>query len=307
MYTYSGAPAALDTSLTALQIHHLMKSPTVLARRFRSIVDEHFIGDFLLTGRYKAVGGAIAYPASDLGIYTKDSPESVAPLSQYPLTQMDSGQLAIAQTMKRGLGTHVSDEEISRMLLSPVTDALTFLGNGVVKDVDSIALSVIASKLTNTYPSAAWTGASAVRGIITGIRQAKAQVSNLKLGLNVDTCVLQEGQFETVMAELLLAGMLPRENGNPLLSGVWPTVLGITWVTSPNVPFTDPLLVDRQQLGGMADEDIVSPEFNRVVNNVELASERLATRDGYEVRARRVVVPIVTRPSAGVRITGTGL
>ena len=308
MYTYSGAPAGLDASLTALQVHHLMKTPTLLARRFKSIVDEKFIADYLLTGRYKAVGGAIAYPASDLDIYPKDVPEAVAPGSQYPLTQMDSGQLAIAATLKRALATHVFDEEIARMLLNPVNDAFTFLGNAIVKAVDGAALGVIASKVTATYSTAAtpWTGANAARGIVTSIRLAKAQMSALKLGLTPDTVVLTEAQFEQAMAELLLAGILPRENGNPIVSGSWPEVLGVTWTTSPNVPFTDPFLVDRTQLGGMADEDIPSPEFSKA-GNVELSSERLQGRDGYEVRTRRVTVPVVLRPSAGVRITGTGL
>lgn len=309
MYTYSGAPAGLDASLTALQVHHLMKSPTLLARRFKSIVDEKFISDFLLTGRYKAVGGAIAYPAADLDIYPKDVPEAVAPGAQYPLTQMDSGQLAIAQTTKRALATHVFDEEIGRMLLNPVNDAFTFLGNAIVKAIDGIALAVIASKVTATYSTSGtpWTGATAARGIVTSIRLAKAQMAGLKLGLQPDTVVLTEAQFEQAMAELLLAGILPREGGNPVVAGSWPEVLGLTWVTSPNVPFTDPLLVDRQQLGGMADEDIPSPEFTRAVGNVELASERMQGRDAYEVRVRRVTVPVVTRPSAGVRITGHGL
>lgn len=309
MYTYSGTPAALDASLTALQIHHLMKSPNQLARRFKKLVDEKFIADWLLTGRYPAVGGAIAYPASDLDIYPKDAPEAINPGGQYPLTQMDSGQLAIAKTTKRGLGTHVFDEEIGRMLLNPVNDALTFLGNGIVKQVDSIALSVIASKVTATYASGAWTGGSAVRNIVTAVQQTKAQVNGLKLGLSLDTIVLTEAQYQTAMAEFLLAGMLPREASNPLLSGKgdWPQVLGITWATSPNVPFSDPFMVDREQLGGMADEDIPTPEFSKVVGNVEFASDRLKGRDGYEVRSRRACVPIVTRPAAGVRITGTGI
>ncbi len=309
MYTYSGTPAVLDTSLTALQVHHLMKTPSLLARRFKDLVDEKFIGDYLLTGRYKVVGGAIAYPLNDLDIYPKDVPEIVAPGSQYPLTQMDSGQLALVQTAKRGIATHVFDEEIARMLLNPVNDALTFLGNAVIKQTDGIALSVIASKVTATYSTAAlpWTGATAVRGIVTSVRLAKAQMANLKLGLSATDIVLNEAQFEQAMAELLLAGILPRENGNPAVTGEWPTVLGVTWTTSPNTPFTDPLLIDRDRLGGMADEDIPSPEFTRAAGDVEVASERLQGRDGYEVRSRRVNVPVVTRPAAGIRITGTGL
>lgn len=306
MYTYANTPAGLDTSLTALQVHHLLKSPALLARRFKQLADEKFIADWLLTGRYQAQGGAIAYPLNDLDIYPKDNPEVVAPGSQYPLTQMDAGQLAIAQTAKRGLGTHVTDEEISRTLINPVNDGFTYLSNAIVRQVDQVALATIASRVTATYASQAWTGASAARGIVVGVTQAKAQMSALKLGFSPDTIVLGEAQYQQAMAELLLAGLLPREQANPLQGGVWPTVLGLTWVTSPNVPFSDPFLLDRDQLGGMADENIVSPEYTRA-GSVELASERLAGRDGYEIRARRVTVPVVLRPGAGVRITGTGL
>lgn len=313
MYTYAGAPAGLNTELTAIQVHHLMKTPTVLTRRFKKLIDEHFIADFLLTGRYQVQGGAIAYPARDLDIYPDREPEVINPGAQYPLAQMDAGQLAIAHTAKRGLGTHVSDEEIARTLVNPVDDAFSYLSNGVVKQVDGVALSTIASKVTETVDVGdlgPWTGGEAaknVRSIVMSIQQAKAKMSDKKLGLIPDTIVLSELQYETVMAELLLAGMLPREQSNPLTAGSWPTVLGLTWLTSPHVPFTDPLLLDRTQLGGMADEKLASPEFISVTNNVELSSHRLAERDAYELRARRVTVPVVLRPDAGARITGTGL
>lgn len=311
MYTYAGSPAGLNKDLTAVEVHHLMKSPTLLARRFKSLVDEHFIADFLLTGRYQATGGAIAYPAKDLDIYPDGAPEAINPGAQYPLVQMDAGQLAIAHTAKEGFGTHVFDEEIARTLINPVNDAFTFLVNGIVRQVDSTALAAITSKVTETQAATkAWTGGTGddnVRGIVTSIQAAKAKVAQKKLGLNVDTIVLSEAQYEGVMAELLLAGFLPREANNPLVEGAWPKVLGLTWVTSPHVPFTDPLLVDRAQLGGMADENIASPEFTTVDNGVELASTRITDRDGYLIRARRVTVPIVLRPDAGIRITGTDL
>lgn len=305
MYTYSGTPAALDTSLTAVQVHALMQSPTVLAREVRSLTNEGFLADWLLTGRYQIVGGAIAYPTSQDTPFPKDSAEVVGVGSQYPLTQMDSGQLAIAQSAKNAIATHVWDEEISRLLKQPVTDGLNLLSNGVVKFVDSTAMAVIQSKVTQTYASAAWTTADA---IVNGVLQAGATLTNLKMGIVPDAIVLSVGQHATVMARLAMAGLLPRDtiNANPVLTGNWPNVLGYTWVASPNAPFSDPTLVDRAQLGGMADETIVSPEFRRA-GNVELASDRLAGRDGYELRARRVCVPVVRRPWAALRITGTGL
>ena len=302
-YTYSGTPAGLDTSLTALQVHSLMKSPTLLARYMRSILDEHFLGDYLLTGRYVAEGGAIVYPSGAEGLYPKDDPEPVGPGSQYPLTQMDAGTLAIAKTVKRGIGTHLWDEEISRMRMNAVSDATNMLQNGMIRLHDSLSLGVITSKVTATYASAAWSTAA---GIVNGVQLAKAQLSAQKLGVQGTTVVLKEDQFEKTMAVLLLAGLLPREQVNPINTGTWPQVLGVEWVKSPNVPFSDPMLVDRDKLGGIAIERIDSPEYSRA-GDFEVASDRLQGRDGYEVRVRRISVPIVTRPEAGVRITGTGL
>ena len=52
---------------------------------------------------------------------------------------------------------------------------------------------------------------------------------------------------------------------------------------------------------------VLQPDGSMVSIEEALASERMQGRDAYEVRVRRVTVPVVTRPSAGVRITGHGL
>ena len=316
MYTYSGTPAALDATLTAVQAHHLMKSPTLLARRLGDITREGFIADRLLTGRYTAEGGAIAYPIGVEGIYPNDDAEIVAPGGQYPLTQMDSGQLAIARTAKQGLATLVYDEEISRMKMQAVQEAILKLRNSIIKRVDGTALAVIASKVTATIAATApWVGgteAANVRGLVKTIAAAKAGRHDLSIGTDPDVIVLKEGQFNAAMAELLIGGYLPRESaGGPLATGVWPQALGLTWMTSQYTPFTDPLLIDTSLLGGMADETIASPDYSRAPQpgaNIEVHTERLAGgRDGWLAQARRVCVPLVTEPRAAVRITGTGL
>ena len=77
----------------------------------------------------------------------------------------------------------------------------------------------------------------------------------MALGLDLDTIALSGAQWAKVMALFASAGVLPREDGNVIVSGQFPTnLLGYTWVTSPNIVGSDPLLVDREQLGGMADE-----------------------------------------------------
>jgi hypothetical protein len=176
----------------------------------------------------------------------------------------------------------------------------------VVRTVDSRALAVILSKVTSTFASpSTWTTAGKIIEALTSISGTRADGGT---GLDLDTVVLKPAQYAKVIGMLVDDKALPREAGNIAISGNLPVdALGYTWATSPFWTSSDPILVDRAQLGGMADEDLESPDYVRVPDfNVETWSER-NKRDGYDVRARRVVVPVVTEPLAGVKITNTGL
>lgn len=302
-YTY---PVARPTgALTSEQTHALLNNPRVIARRVAELADQRFISDYLLAGRYAAVGGGVFYETGEQ-IFPADSVESVAPNAEYPQTVLTKGELAAAKTDKRGLGTIITDERISRGGADSVRQGLIKLVNGVVRDVDSIGMAVIASKVTDTFASSTWT---TVANIVSALAAAKATREDLSLGLDLDTIALSGAQWAKVMGLFASAGVLPREgNGNPLVNGNFPqNLLGYTWVTSPFIVGSDPLLVDRDQLGGMADEDLQSPDWSRSGTSlVEAYSQRTKT-DSYDVRARRVTVPVVIEPRAGLRITGTSL
>ena len=58
----------------------------------------------------------------------------------------------------------------------------------------------------------------------------------------------------------------------------------------------------------MADEKISSPGYTSSAGiGVETKAIRKDEFDRYDVRARRVTVPVVLEPNAGLRITGTGV
>lgn len=309
-YTYPGAAPALTESLTAVQIHHLLKNPTLLARRLQSLAQYRFLADFLLAGRFKAVGGAILYPNGDQ-MFTIDDPEAIGAGGSYPRTSIAENILSIAKTTKWGRDVEIFDEAISRMLLNPVNKALAVLVNSMVKHVDQVAMGVISSRVTRTKAaSASWAGLTAGDQIVEDVLMAVAETEELEEGYNIDTVVLKPTQFAKVRARLIAADLLSREAKNPITgdtaTGAF-DYMDLTWATSNHTPFTDPLLLDRQQLGGMADEDISSPGYSVVEGGIEVKTIRDDDRDGYKVRARRITVPVVTDPQAGVRITGTGI
>ena len=309
-YTYP-APAQTGSNLTVQEIHHLLKTPETLARRVRTLSEQRFIADFLLKGRFTATGGGIYYETGE-PVFTDDAAEEVTPGAGYPLTKARSGELAAARVSKWGRDVPVTDEAIARMKMNPVDKALTKLVNMNVKTVDSAALGVIASKVTATYNVTAgtnpgvWTTADA---LVNSVLRGQAQIKALDEGYTPDAIVLNDLQWAKAMGLLWSAGVLPRENGNPLLTGVWPEVLGLTWTSTSHSPVTNPFLVDTELLGGMADEDIASPGYTRAAGGaaVEVKSIRDDDNDRYKVRARRVTVPVVLEPLAGVQFTNTGL
>lgn len=294
-----------EGTLTTQQIHMLLQNPRLVAKRLAQLADSKFIADFLLSGRYSAQGGGIFYETGEQ-IFAADSTEAVAPGSSYPKTVLTQGEIAAAKTDKLGIGTDITDEKISREGMTVVRRALAKLANTVVKDVDGRAMAVIAAKVTSTSAaSAAWTTAGAVLETLVALHETRGDGT----GIDLETVVLKPSKYAKLLGIFVNAGVLPREEANILITGRLPlNLLGYTWATSARYTSDNPLFVDREQLGGMADEKLESPEFVSYGDfNVETASERVKGLDKYNVRARRVVVPVVTEPLAGVTITGTSL
>lgn len=301
-YTY---PVAYPSdALTTEQIHLLLSNPRVIAKRVAILASMGFLADFLLSGRFKAIGGGVFYETGE-EIFAEDAPEAVAPNAEYPKTAMTAGELAAAKTVKWGLETTLTDEKISREGMSVVNKALARLANTVIRHVDGVAWGVISAKVTSTAASDSWTSPGAAVKAVTAVQLERA---NLATGLNLNTIVLPPAQYANVLSMLVDAKVLPVEGPNPVKDGTKPVnALGLTWATSPFVTGTDPWLVDRDQLGGMADEKLTSPGYASASGtNIEGYTSR-TQRDSYDVRARRVTVPVVTEPLAGVRLTGTGL
>ena len=294
-------------NVSAAEALAFLKSPTMVAKRFSEILNaQEFIGLSLLTGNYGMEGGVIAVPKNEV-IRTDRAAETVTAGAEYKMTPLNKEQYDLYMAAKRGIATEVTDEEVGRSKMTPVEDALQLLKNELTFDANSLALAAITSKVTNTIAASAnWTTGKI---IIKDVLRAKAQVRALKLGFNIDTVVLPEDDYAAVIPELLDY----LERGQIAGSG-FPNILDIDWLSTADANFTNPLLVDRQRLGGIGREDIPSPEYRKVpdargVNiGIEIASVRnVALGDKTRLQARFPHVPLVVNPGAGVFITGTGL
>lgn len=301
MLTYPFTPSQVSAA-SALDLIAFLKSPTLVARRMGEILQaQQFIGLFLLSGRYNLQGGAIAVPANEK-IRTDRAAETVAPGAEYKLTPLSAEQYELYTASKEGIATEITDEEVGRSLRQPIDDAFTLLQTELVFDANELALGVIQSSVTQTLSAGApWTNG---KQILKDALRIKAAARRLKLGYSIDTAVLNGEQYAEVIPELL--DILP-DNDDTALTGAFPTIAGITWISSDDDEFTDPMFLDRRRLGGIARESIPSSEYRDVGNDtgVQIASIREPKADKTRIQARNPHVPVVTNPLAGYVVTGT--
>ena len=302
-YTY---PVKHPTgTLTTAQLHLLLQNNKVIAKRVADLSKMKFIADYLLQGRFDATGGGIFYETGE-PVFAADNPEAISPLGEYPLVVLDDGTVVGAKTDKWGLDTMISDEKIARQGRFYVDRGILRVTNTVIRFIDQVAMAVIASRVSSTFTSGTWDSAgAAVEALLT----IQAERANLGIGLELDTIVLRPAQYAKVIGMLIDDKALPRESGETAIKGNLPVdALGLTWATTPNFQGSNPLLLDRDNLGGMADEKLGGPNYASAGDfGVEVKSIRDEDTEGYKVRARRVTVPVVTEPLAGVQLTGTGL
>lgn len=303
-YTYPPAAPSLSGDLET--ISRFLNNPTLVSRRLRTLAEQRYIADALLSQRFQVSGGAVLYETGE-SIFTNDSPRAVNPGAEYPLTTAPTGVASIAKTVKWGQDTEITDESITRQNMQPVNRAMTKLVNQNVKFIDSTALSAISSAVTqSTAAAASWSTATAAQ-ILTDVALAKANINALNQGYDPDTVVLADATWAYAFAKFTSGGFLPREQEqNSAVSGQFPVVDGMRFLVSPNLPTAGTVLVlDSTVLGGMADENLAGPGYsNAGALGVEGRSIREDKQDLWRLRMRRVTVPIVQEPAAAWKITG---
>ncbi|WP_194385178.1 hypothetical protein [Microbacterium luteum] len=304
-YTYpTGHPSG---TLTVDEARLVLGSSAVVARALADIMEMSFIGDYLLQDRLDAAAGGVFYESIESAFAPTES-EIVAPGAGYPKVVLPEGTIEAARAVTRGLTTDVTDKKLAERGGSVLSRALRILANTVIRDVDTVTMGVISSVVSSTFasPGGAWDSAGDVVRALTDIRTQRA---NLGLGIDLNTVVLSPSDYATLIGMFINDGALPREAQNPATTGGVPLNLyGYNWVTSPFYTGSNPLFVDREMLGGMADQTGISPDWTSYGEfGIEAQSDRKTGYDKWTVGARRITVPVVLEPNAGVQITSTGL
>lgn len=301
-------PAAPTLSGDLLTIHRLLQSPTQIRRELEKLAYKRFVADQILTQRFRSSGGSVSYEISE-PIFNTEEVEGVAPGAEYPRATIPSGTAAMAAVTKWGQATFLSDESILRSVYpgEEVSRAMLKLVNTLIRKVDRIAIAAVASAVTATSEAiSGWEGDSAA--LLRDVELAKAEIEDLDMGYSPDTIMLSTTKYALLVSDDKIATLRKREtNDNPVYGGQIETLAGLKVVktSAGNLPTDDVWILDSKQLGGMADETDVAPGYSPAEMGIQVQSERVARRDGWDMWGRRKTVPVVRETGAAIRITET--
>jgi hypothetical protein len=300
-YTYP--PSAPVVTGDFETISRFLATPTLVARRLRTVMEQRFIGDVLLSARVPVSGGGVIYQQNE-GIFSDRPIEAVSPGGEYPITPISTGPANTARVVKWGQDTMITDEAIRRLNFAPVDRALLKMSNTLVKQVDSVCLSLIGSAVTQTQAAtAAWSDGTNAR-ILRDVLKAQATITALNQGYTPDTLVVDDQTYAYVASDPTVINAARREDpSNPIYTGAFPVIGGLRVLPTPNLPAAGAWVIDSTMLGGLADEAL-GGGYAMVGSGVETKSIRDDEEDQWRLRVRRVFTPWVMEPNAAVKITG---
>jgi hypothetical protein len=311
-HIYPPAPPTLSGDI--LTISRFLNSPALVQRRLRTIAEQRFIADSILTGRYETSGGALLYEQTE-SIYTSKPPEAVNAGAEYPRSPAAPGPAALAGITKWGQDVPITDEHVHRYGRRAVDVALIKIVNYLVKQVDTTALTAIGAAVpagNQIDPVAGW-DTPASSNILFDLLKAKATIEAFDQGYSADTIVTTDLGVARITADKDIIAGLAREagGGNATVTarGVIQEIAGLRIMATNNIPALSTFkafVLDSSMLGGLAYERLESPEYaGDPANGVESWTRRdPAANDQWLVRGRRPVVPIIQEPSCIVAIKG---
>ncbi|MCZ7440824.1 hypothetical protein O7598_30855 [Micromonospora sp. WMMC241] len=300
-------PAAAPTlSGDSLTISRFLQNPALIQRRLRDYRDLRFVSDQLLTQRFRTQGGAVLYEQSE-PFLTDRSVEAVGAGSVYPYANLATGTAAVAAISKWGQKVLLTDEEIARNAFagSAIDRAMRKVVNSIIKQVDAIAMSAIQSAAADTATAGSWDNATAAnRKPLEDILLAVQRIEDRNQGYRPDTLVVSPKAYTYLMLNDAIAQLRQREStDNPVYTGEIEKVAGLTVIKTPSLT-TGALVLDSQQVGGMADETDGAPGYAVSDLAVQVKAIRKDDQDAWDLQGRRKTVPVVQEAGAIEEITG---
>lgn len=293
MAPYPAAPPVVDGINITVQA--FLRDPARVQRVLENMALQRFVTDVIFATGPTATGGAVLFDRLDENdLYLDGDVQSIEPGGEFPLLDDTEKAPLVAAVRKWGAEVFITDEAVRRDRRDVVRRKMSKLRNNIIRRVDGVSMATLAAAPLLTGPAAAaWAGASGnqmLNDILTGANAVNAR----DLGYVTDTVLINPAQELQLLTDADIRGLLPRERDDSIIrTGNLGRLVGHDFIVSNRVPAGTVYIVQRGTIGSVSDE---VPLYSKVIPD-----ER---RERAYVHGARIVVPYVTDPLAGYRLTG---
>jgi hypothetical protein len=299
---YLYPPPAPTISGDYVTVSQFLNDTPVVNYELSLLARQRFVALTCLTGRQTTSSGSLQVQGTE-GIYADRAVQVVAPGAEYPLTTLTTGPLSQVSTQKWGEDTLITDEAVSREKFPVVQRAMTKLVNTAAKNIDGLALSLIASSVTQSQGTAGtlnWTGTTPT--ILRDILNAKATLYALNRGYEPDILLVNDATWAAIGSDPTLITALDRQDhGNAVYSGEFKMVAGVMILPTPNLPSAGAWLLDSSMLGGIVTENL-GGDYQPAGDLLEGKTMREERNDRWRMRVRATFAPYIREAAAGIKI-----
>jgi hypothetical protein len=300
-----------------ISIQPLLKQPERIARQLFDLSWQKFIADKVLVhGSPDSVrGGSAQYQfAESIFLDVGQDVEEIAPRGDWPRSGW-SEAVNTALVKQFGLEVPLSALSIRRNQLDQYARATVKLANGLVRYVDTVAMTMLTTDANINTQAASALWSTITTDIIGDIAKAQETIelqNNGYSGFQGATLILNSASRKSLLNNTALRTALPREDHNgQIQSGQMAPFLGVDQILfTPQLTSTIGVLLDTRMAGTIIDEAVdpsegwssYQPGDGQAPISVKVYDEN-KSKDKI-IAAGRWPAMFLTDPKAVVKITG---
>jgi hypothetical protein len=247
-----------------ITVEAFLKQPRIQARALTDLTSKRFAADKVLmhAGSDSVASGAAVYQRSE-SIYPDRDPLEVGVRAEYPRTGWTEALLT-ALVHKYGLEVPISDEARRRNAFDQVLRAQRKIANGIVKFVDTKAMTMLTTDTGVNTDTSNVDWSTAGTDIIADIAGWRKVIYDQDEGYDPNTLIVNPAQELDLIVDSDIRDALPREGATPnpaVITGRAVPILGLTQiVVTPALTAGTVVLMDSTIAGSIADETPAADE-----------------------------------------------
>jgi len=290
-----------------LTVSAIIKQPTLIPARMRSLLANQFITDSLLRSLPRTTSGAYIYEEGT-PLFADGDAAIVEEFGEIPYITGSVGERKVAVTVKRALALRISQEMVNRNDIDKVNKQQTQIKNTMIRTWDNAFFGALLNHpdVPTIAATAAWSAVGAK--IRTDIAEATAVIeeatfpgqtenyydfspNTLVIGRATRTDLIQSDDFAKAYTDALVTEA-------PAYTGTLPgQFVGLNILVSRTLDRLAPgkaLLLEAKTIGGIGDE--------RPTSTTPLYEDK--PRESWRSDTVRQSAIVIDQPKAGIWITG---